>query len=382
MMDPHASRPVPDAARGFSLVELLVGMTIGLLLVTGVVSVFVGNRQSSDLNAAIASMQESARYALDTIARDVRSAGFQGCLGVQSGATVIQANDAPTASFIASAASGSLVEENDVWNPPPPPTFVAADHDAIPGTHAVSLQFGDPDTYRLRAAMANGAGVPSPSAAVFLDRPIERAAAGDLAIISNCDQADLFAISQIVGGGRNLRHRATHNASGALSAAYGNALTIRQTSVMLFRANVYYVGDTGEDNADGEDVLALFRQSLPFGDPIANPPTEIVAGVENLRVLFGIRESGDNLRYVRPDDAAFDPARVEAVRIGVLMASRDAIAADDDTKTYMLAGQPVPPEGTPVDGGSGLRGETHPVDKRYRLAFNTTVKIRNRRFRP
>ena len=361
---------------GFSLIELLVAMTLGLLLTSGMISVFAGNRASSELNAAIANMQESARFALDAIATDTRSAGFQGCIGVQSGQTVIQAADAPTGDFMASAATGSVVDANDDWTPAPPLTFVEDDHTAVAGTHTISLQFGESDVYLLAEEMADGGG-PTPNANLTLRRPMLAAAVGDLALISNCEQADLFAISQLKAGSTVLQHKAPYNTSGSLSNAYGNERTLSQTAVMLFRSNVYYVGDTQQDNEAGGDIRALYRQSLPFGEPDDNPPTELVTGVENLRVSFGMRLNDGSLRYVAADDAAFDATRVESIKIGLLMVSRDEVASMDDQKTYILAGQAVPPAAGPGDN----TGATHPVDRRHRLVFNTTVKIRNRRFR-
>ena len=368
-------RPARPRQRAFSLVELLVAMVLGLLLTGGMISVFAGNRASSELNVAITTMQESARYALDAIAADVRNSGYQGCLGVQSGATRIAAKDAPTANFLASATSGSLIEKDNDWEPDPPPTFVESDHVAIEGTHAISLQFGDPNISLIAQQMQTVATGANPAGIVWTKRALDGIAAGDFAIVSNCERADLFAISKIKNG-RGLFHKATHNKTGSLSAAYGDVRTIGQTAVMPFRSNVYYVGDTGRDSESGGDILALYRQTLPYAS--TNLPTELVAGVENMRIAFGVRDSGGTLRYVTPDSTAFSPARVESVRIGLLMASREQITSQDDEKTYTLAGQAIPPYDA---AATTLDGETHPVDRRHRLAFNTTVKVRNRRFR-
>ena len=362
-------------SRGLSLIELLVAMTLGLLLLSGMISVFASNRQSSALNAAVADMQESARYALDTLAADIRSAGFQGCLGVQSGSTVVQAKDAPTTRYLESAATGSAIGADGLWSPAPPPGFVPANHDAVPGTHAIALQFGDAATRLLAGQMLSG-GTPSPTGTIRLTKPLEGASDGDLAIISNCEKADIFRITRVNAAGDELEHKVSGNLSGSLSTAYGNEMTLGQTAVMLFRSNVYYVGDTGQTNGQGDPIRALYQQTLPYGDPDANPPTELVSGVENLRVAFGVRQAGDNLRYVPPDSPEFDPERVEALQVGLLMASEDRIGFREDTRTYALAGQPVPA------GDSELAGATHAADRRHRLVFNTTVKIRNRRFRP
>ena len=43
---------------GVSLVELLIAMTLGLVLLAGMLTVFAGNRKSSELNTALSEIQE------------------------------------------------------------------------------------------------------------------------------------------------------------------------------------------------------------------------------------------------------------------------------------------------------------------------------------
>ena len=86
-------------------------------------------------------------------------------------------------------------------------------------------------------------------------------------------------------------------------------------------------------------------------------------------------EPGTNMtRFVEPDGAGMDPVNIESIRIGLLMVSEQEIAEAEDDKTYSLAGQQIVAAAGAVAGGN-----THPRDNRFRLAFNTTVKIRNRR---
>ena len=56
---------------GFSLIELLIAMTLGLMLTAGMFAVFAGNQRSSALNAEMANMQESMRFALNAVTEDV-----------------------------------------------------------------------------------------------------------------------------------------------------------------------------------------------------------------------------------------------------------------------------------------------------------------------
>jgi type IV pilus assembly protein PilW len=62
--------------RGLSLVELLVGAALGLFLVGGAISLFVGNLGNSRRLLVEARVNQDLRTAADLIARDLRRAGY------------------------------------------------------------------------------------------------------------------------------------------------------------------------------------------------------------------------------------------------------------------------------------------------------------------
>ena len=64
-------------ARGVSLVEILIGLAVGLLLLTGLSSMVVGSRQTSRIERNLLEVQSSGRIAVETMAREVRKAGFR-----------------------------------------------------------------------------------------------------------------------------------------------------------------------------------------------------------------------------------------------------------------------------------------------------------------
>ena len=68
----------PRAARGLSLIELMVALSIGALLLAGAVTVYMQSRNTYRTNDVASRMQEVGRYALDVISPDVRLAGFWG----------------------------------------------------------------------------------------------------------------------------------------------------------------------------------------------------------------------------------------------------------------------------------------------------------------
>lgn len=66
----------PRRQHGLSLVELLVGAALGLFLVGGAISLFVGNLDSSRRLLIEARVNQDLRTAADLIARDLRRAGY------------------------------------------------------------------------------------------------------------------------------------------------------------------------------------------------------------------------------------------------------------------------------------------------------------------
>ncbi len=65
-------------ARGFTLVELMIAMTVGLVALAALFSVVQSTSHALATREALAEMQERARYALDSIETDVQLAGYFG----------------------------------------------------------------------------------------------------------------------------------------------------------------------------------------------------------------------------------------------------------------------------------------------------------------
>ena len=205
---------------GFSLVELLIAMALGLIVMAGMIAVFSGNKRSAELNTAMANIQENARFALDNIARDIRMSGYQGCLTVNQATINVKALNPPTTNLLDTAVSGSLVVTNSTWTPLPPTGFtIPAVNLPINGTHTLGLQFGSADSGALVSQMALGV-IPSAQGTVEIDTDLS-VSAGDLVLIANCTAADLFRVSAVAvnagNGNSSISHAATQNNDGNLT---------------------------------------------------------------------------------------------------------------------------------------------------------------------
>ncbi|WP_020205624.1 MULTISPECIES: PilW family protein [Cupriavidus] len=70
----HPCRPA--AARGFTLVELMVGLVIAMLLMIATSSVYLAQRRSYDTQGDVADIQASARAIGQLLQREARQAGY------------------------------------------------------------------------------------------------------------------------------------------------------------------------------------------------------------------------------------------------------------------------------------------------------------------
>jgi type IV pilus assembly protein PilW len=70
---------VKASQRGFSLVELMVALLIGVILTSGVISVYITSKASYSLNTGLGQVQEAGRYALGIMQPILVLAGNTGC---------------------------------------------------------------------------------------------------------------------------------------------------------------------------------------------------------------------------------------------------------------------------------------------------------------
>ena len=96
----------------------MVAMAISLLLLTGVVSIFVGSKSSYETNERLSRIQENGRFALNAIMTDLRASGFVGCARQPTylstslnNATTLQWN------FLAGPVTGFQATGTNTWSP-------------------------------------------------------------------------------------------------------------------------------------------------------------------------------------------------------------------------------------------------------------------------
>lgn len=315
---------------GLSLVELMVAVTIGAILLAGTVTLFVSNKSAYEVTSDLSLLQENARFAIQTIIQDMRHAGYFGCSDDFGEVNNVTGNTNGELSDPTNAIEG-LDQAAATWSP----SGANVPADIVAGTDALTIRYLSSD---VNDVTAGGSATNTPVAATA---GLE---VGDYVGVSNCVSTDILKINNIAAN--TLIHA-------GLAGNY-QATADTQPTVAPLRAVRYYVGN-------GDNGPSLFREIL------AGPDQEIVAGVENMQLLFGVDTNNDGApdTYLVAGDANLDDqaewANVVSVRIGLLMRTVDEYGTDVDSELHNVNGTVIGPIN----------------DRRRRRVFTTTALLRN-----
>jgi type IV pilus assembly protein PilW len=79
-MNKLIARRTPHSIKGFTLVELMIALSIGLVLFAGVMSIFVGMRTTTAETSSYGELQENGRFAVSVLTDDLLRQNFWGDL--------------------------------------------------------------------------------------------------------------------------------------------------------------------------------------------------------------------------------------------------------------------------------------------------------------
>ncbi|AXS84460.1 MULTISPECIES: PilW family protein [Marinobacter] len=350
----------PKGQAGLSLVELMVALALSATLILGIFTVYVDSSQTARLSTSLARIQESGRIATDIVGRDMRMIGFQGCADPADVTMRIIADNAPTADFFSTTLRGWEVADGN-WANGTEFDGTPIEANALVGSDVISIQRGQ----TIDVEVTGNMNVVNANIQVA-GTAINSFTQNDIVLISDCENADLFRISSDPSSG-TWAHAQNVNSSNNLGQAYNESARI-----MRFSSNVYFVADTGRDDIQGNDIIALYRGAnnmLAAGGP-SFQVDELVEGVESMQIQYGEILPTNNIRYETADNVT-DMSRVVALRIGLLISDADQVRDTDDTSSYALPGEVI-------TEASGAGPVTHPEDTRLRRTFISTVTLRNR----
>ena len=339
---------------GVTFVELLVALTLGLLLLGGIIHVYLGTKTTYQVTEGLSRLQESTRFSIDMMARDIRMAGYIPCSQPQTSNNVL--NTTSDDWWRPVFEGGIQGFEAGVSTFPDSITDVAGGNDAIlirrAGREVAAINFLDTTSNQFVMQSDLGNQWENDEGGLFVACDPTHAALFQAGNVSS-GAATRVSISPTSSG------NSPGNSSVNLGRAYGN-----DAQLATYSPVIYYIAESvsGDGNSLYREYIYVENDST-----INTRREEMLEGVENMQILYGLDESSDGVanRYVRANivDDANAWSDVVTVRIGLLFASEDGVRdADDlDVNTYLVANTLVDPDD----------------DRRKRYVSSMTVNIRN-----
>lgn len=329
---------------GFTLLELMLAMALGVTITAAVAQLFIGNSRDQALLAGQALMQESARHALDFLARSARGAGFFGCGPAENLINGLNGAWRQVVEFDLSTAVEAFDGAGGAWTPSLAalPLRDGSGSGAFTARNRIDTTRLKPDSDVVVFRRADR-GSPLASALQNNTDPLMVAVddddsfeADDFVVVSTCGQAALLRVTSVAGpASAKTLARASGvgtfaNRSGVSLLAdaepYGGSAGPEAATVAHLLTEVYFVARASADNNRGQPVWSLWRKTS------AAAPAELVQGIDDLQLLFGIDTAPDDDvdapgRYVAA--GLIGAATVRTVRISVTASSVNAVTADD-----------------------------------------------------
>lgn len=351
---------------GLTLVELLVALVISLVLMGGVVQLFVANKISYQLTEQVSAMQESARYAMWRLGRDIRMAGYTGCSGRDQEGVVIN---------IGFPAASTFTPDNGIegWEAAGTNygSYATLAETAVPADASVSgwttggsttpvldgttNAVGTSDVIRLWHTDGDGVLVDVSGSTVKATGSTPPYSAGDTMMLTDCAMVDIAAVCSVSGSDASLAGTSCPNGPSPQFLNDGAAHAFKLAGW------VYYVGKRG---GLPSSPSSLFRREIGVNG-VAGVAQELVEGVEALQLQYGIDTDVDPDgvadAYVNADQVP-DWNHVVSVRVHLLMQSLRTDVVDG-SQTFAFNGATVI---SPSNSG------------RLRYPFVATISLRNR----
>ena len=348
-----ALRGVPVAERGFSLIELMIALLLGLIVVGSAGSIYMANKRAYAATEVLGRVQESSRIAFELMARDIREAAAVPCARDIPIANVLGRGRTGTAppptDWKYSFGDGVLGYESGVAMTDVPASGTGSRY---PGTDAIELHGGTDSGITVESHKTPSAQFKVNKAGFIKD--------GDILMVCDYEQASIFQVTsannsnvtivhntgnsetpgnctkalgypvdcsaQCTGGGSSGggNGNGNGNGNGGGNSGPSNSKSCkeygRNSMIVTFRGVRWYVGR----NAQGGG--SLYRMNLANSlTGSTTVPEEVTDGVENMQLTY--LQDGQN-DYAAAN-AITDWKRVKAVKVVITLERADALATRD-----------------------------------------------------
>ncbi|WP_108471530.1 PilW family protein [Rhodanobacter thiooxydans] len=310
---------------GFTLIELMVAMLLGLIVVGGVISVFLANQRTYRTNQALGDVQGSSRIAFELMARDIRNAGLNPCNNGDRMANVLNNSATDWWANWANAVHGYSGNQGD---PASGSVFGTAVGQRVAGT----------DSVQVLGAIDSGLSVAEdkePAANFKLNDKTSDLQSGDIVIVCDPDHAVMVQISNYNNSTVTFVHNTGNTVNpGNCSKGLGYPSDCSSTN-----GNLYQFGNNSQiaklgaaDWYIGNNPVkgrSLYRVALAAPDAKENlflgTPQEMVRDVTGMVINYHAKGGASFVTA----SAIANWAVVDAVQVTLTLQSADQRAGTD-----------------------------------------------------
>ena len=313
----HAS--VSRSSQGFSLIELMIAMVLGLIIIGGAISVYLASKRSLTEVEQVAALSENGRFALQLIGTSARHIGFFGGANptdIAADASLGSVTGNCTGDAAAYDTSNSIFAVRATGA-----TVLGCITDAVPNTDVLVIKGVDP-----RPQYDADPDDPNAPRDGVISFPAGQWNNQETYVISNSE-------SGILLDGADTLPNVLEGADIPLGVAWP------------YRLQIYYISNGVARNGG---VPTLSRKVLAWDSGAMSVATEdLVQGVENLRLLFGYDSANsgnvDTLANLTEVTAANAWDEVISLQAFILLRSDVIDPNYVNEKTYQLGDISVTP---------------------------------------
>lgn len=318
--------------RGFTIVELLLALALGLTLSAAITKIYLQNNASMQQDEQIARLQENARYALKLLAREIAMAGF--AAGSPDLSTLTPS--AVTTGCAADTWSLDLTTPLDFIN----------DADAK-STH--TTEGGTSITCNTPEDLVDDSDI------ISIKRTADRPTAQDGVLSNNVGSVDNQWYLRLADN-RADKSWVYVGSGGSISTT---DLTANSgVDYWAYFHKIYYLRNVDDTGVEIPTLCAQVLQGSALTEEC------FVEGIEDIQIELGIDSDLDSTPDVfRSNPSASEMADAVVVRLYILARSINEIPGYTNNKTYYL----------------GTKSFANPNDGFFRRVYSTTVQIRNAR---
>jgi type IV pilus assembly protein PilW len=313
--------------RGYSLIELMVAITLGLVILAGMAQIFTNSKQGYQVQQGTSRLQENARFAIDYLSLYIRMADYWGS-GVKASSvgfasTPASGSGCSNAQWIVDPTNGihgykGAAAASSLGDATLAACIAAITTGYIPNSDVLVIRQVNPDTFATTTCVnATGTSTTCPNGS-----PVTADSGYWLRSAVGTRTGELFTNSDI----------ATVN--GVITGDYTNSTGGSQN--FQFQAMVFFLAVADSGAGQTPTLYVLPSQGTSLG-----PAQPLVDGVEMLKFEYGVdtqyNSAGDTLSVSAylPADKVTNWAQVISLRVSMIVRG-DTLDNFTDTQQYQM----------------------------------------------